>query len=189
MEEKKLEATVTEEKKNEPDGRMGGILLCVLEIVVGVMLLIDPAGFSSSILIAAGAVMIAAGVFFGVKYLRSEPEEGAKTQLLFKGLLLAMAGVVFVTQHGWFIKAFEIITVLYAGWMLVMAALKLQQMADMLRTKSGRWYIPGIAAALSVILAVIILVNPFGAVNAVWIFVGVSLIVEAVMELAGVFLK
>ena len=73
--------------------------------------------------------------------------------------------------------------------MLVMAALKVQHMADMLRMKRGRWYVPGISAALSTVLAVIILLNPFGAANAVWIFVGVSLIAEAVVELLGAWLR
>ena len=38
-------------------GRVGGIALCVLQIVVGVLLLIDPVGFTSGIIIGAGALM------------------------------------------------------------------------------------------------------------------------------------
>lgn len=170
-------------------GRTGGLLLCVLEIVVGVLLLINPVGFTSGIIIGAGWLMAAIGVVNVVRYFVIKPEDGAKSRLLFHGLTLAMAGAVCITKYAWFLTAFPLLTVLYAGWMLVLAAMKLQQMADMLRLKQGRWYMPAIAAGLAVVLAVVILWNPFGAVNAVWTFAGISLIAEAVVELVGAFLK
>ena len=170
-------------------GRMGGLVLCVAEIIVGVLLLIDPVGFTSGIIIGAGWVMAALGAVSVIRYFVVKPEEGAQSQLLFHGLTLAMAGALCITQYGWFLTAFPLLTVLYAGWMLVLAAMKLQQMADMLRMKVGRWYMPAIAAGLALALALIILWNPFGAVNAVWTFVGISLIAEAVVELVGAILK
>lgn len=170
-------------------GRIGGIVLCVLEILVGVLLLIDPVGFTSGIIIGAGALLMLGGVLSVIRYFMVKPEAGVQTQLLFKGLLLAMAGLLCMTQYSWFLTAFPLLTVIYAGWMLVLAAMKVQQMADMLRLKAGRWYIPGIAAVLAAVLAVIILINPFGAVNAVWTFVAISLIAEAVVELVGAMLR
>ena len=170
-------------------GRMGSLLLCVLQILVGVLLLINPMGFTSGIIIGAGWVMAALGMVSVVRYFMMKPEEAANSQLLFRGLALGMAGALCITQYAWFLTAFPLLTVLYAGWMLVLAAMKLQQMADMLRQKVGRWYMPAIAAALAIVLAVIILINPFGAASAVWTFVAVSLIAEAVVELTGAILK
>ena len=85
--------------------------------------------------------------------------------------------------------AFPLLTVLYAGWMLVMAAMKLQKMADLLRARNPRWYLPAINAVLAAVLAAIILINPFSVTKAVWTFVAISLIAEAVMELVGAILK
>ena len=42
----------------------GSILMCVLEILLGVLLLIDPLGFTSAIIIALGAALIVAGIVF-----------------------------------------------------------------------------------------------------------------------------
>ena len=170
-------------------GRVGGLTLCVLEILVGILLLINPVGFTSGIIIGAGALMALGGAICMIRYFMATPEDGAKAQLLFKGLLLLMTGVLCMTQYMWFLTAFPLLTVLYADWMLVLAAMKLQHMTDMLRMKIGRWYMPAIAAGVAIVLAVIILWNPFGAVNAVWTFVGVSLIAEAVVELVGAILK
>ncbi len=170
-------------------GRTGGIALCVLELLVGILLLIDPLGFTSGIIIGAGAVLTLCGLFSVIRYFMVKPENGMQAQLLFKGILLVMAGVTCMTQYAWFLTAFPLLTVIYAGWMLVVAAMKVQQMADMLRMKAGRWYMPAIAAGLAAVLAAIILLNPFGAMNAVWTFVGISLIAEAAVELVGAFLK
>jgi len=38
-------------------GKAGSIVTCILEIVVGVLLLINPAGFTSGIIIGAGVEM------------------------------------------------------------------------------------------------------------------------------------
>lgn len=170
-------------------GRTGGIVLCLIEIVVGVLLLIDPIGFTGSIIVGAGVVLAVLGAVNVVRYFLSKPEVGAAQQLLFRGLLLLLAGAVCITRKEWFVAAFPLLTVLYAGWMLVMAAMKIQKMADMLRAKNPRWYLPGIAAAMAAVLAVIILINPFSVTKAVWTFVAISLIAEAVMELIGAILK
>lgn len=174
--------------KNVFHGKTGSITACILEIVVGVLLLINPVGFTSGIIIGAGVLMALAGVVAVIRYFVSSAEAAAQNQFLCKGLLLLMAGAVCITKYDWFLAAFPLLTVLYAGAMLVLAAAKLQKMADMRRAQLNRWYMPGIAAALAAVLAAIILINPFGAANAVWTFVAISLIAEAIVEIITIAL-
>ncbi len=169
--------------KNFFHGKSGSIITCILEIVVGVLLLINPVGFTSGIIIGAGVLMVLAGTVSVVRYFIADPVLAAQKQLLFKGLLALMAGVAFITQYDWFLSAFPLLTVLYAVVMLILAAAKLQKMADMRRLNLPHWYMPGISAALAAILAAIILINPFGAAVAVWTFVAISLIAEAILEI------
>lgn len=169
-------------------GKSGSIITCILEIVVGVLLLINPVGFTSGIIMGAGVLMCLGGLLSIVRYFMMKPEIAAQKQLLFKGLIALMAGAVCITKYDWFLSAFPLLTVLYAAAMLVLAAGKLQKMADMRRMHLPRWYMPGIAAALAAILAAIILINPFGAVAAVWTFVAISLIAEAIVEIITIAL-
>ncbi len=169
-------------------GKSGSIITCILEIAVGVLLLINPVGFTSGIIIGAGVLMCASGALSIVRYFMMKPEIAAQKQLLFKGLTALMAGAVCITRYDWFLSAFPLLTVLYAAAMLVLAAARLQKMADMRRMNLPRWYMPGIAAALAAILAAIILINPFGAVAAVWTFVAISLIAEAIVEIITIAL-
>lgn len=163
--------------------KRGSICACILEIVVGVLLLINPIGFTSAIIIGAGVLMVLAGLVHIIRYFTIAPEVAAQQQMLFKGILLALGGAACIAKHDWFLTAFPLLTVLYAIAMLILAAARVQKMADMRRMHLSTWYMPGIAAALAAAMAIIILINPFGAVNAVWTFVAISLIAEAVVEI------
>ncbi len=169
-------------------GKAGSLLLCILEIVVGVLLLINPVGFTSGIIIGAGVLLITGGLVSILRYFVGKPETAAQQQWLFKGLLGLMAGAACVMKVDWFLAAFPLLTVLYAIAMLILAAAKLQRMADLCRMKVKRWYLPGISAAMAAVLALIILLNPFSAVTAVWTFVAVSLIAEAIVEIITIAL-
>ena len=174
--------------KNVFYGKSGSIITCILEIVVGVLLLINPVGFTSGIIVGGGVLMCLSGALSIVRYFTLKPDIAAQKQLLFKGLTALMTGAVCITKYDWFLSAFPLLTVLYAVAMLVLAAARLQKMADMRRMNMPRWYMPGIAAALAAVLAAIILINPFGAVAAVWTFVAISLIAEAIVEIITIAL-
>lgn len=168
--------------------KSGSLITCILEIVMGVLLLINPIGFTSGIIIGAGVVLCLGGAVSIIRYFMMKPEPAAQGQLLFKGLISLMGGAVCITKYDWFLTAFPLLTVLYAIGMLILAAARLQRMADLRRMNAPRWYMPGIAAALAAVLAAIILINPFGAVAAVWTFVAISLIAEAIVEIITIAL-
>ena len=169
-------------------GKAGSVITCVVEIVVGVLLLINPVGFTSGIIIGAGVLLCLGGLLSIIRYFMVKPEVAAQKQLLFKGLLALMGGMACILKHEWFLGAFPLLTVLYAIAMLILAAAKLQKMADMKRQNAVRWYMPGISALLAALLAGIILLNPFGAAAAVWTFVALSLIAEAIVEILTIAL-
>ena len=162
----------------------GSILMCILEILLGVLLLIDPLGFTSAIIIALGAALIVAGMVFAVRYFRAGAAEGALTHGLSKGLLLLLAGLFCVLRSKWFVATFPLLTILYGIGLLISGVGKIQWMADMIRFGRKRWYLPAISAVLSLIFAAIILCSP----TALWSFLGIVLIVEAVFDIVAIAL-
>ena len=168
--------------------KIGNILLCIAEIIVGVLLLVNPDAVTSAFIIGAGAVMILTGIVFCTLYFVGEAEKMVIKQLLFKGLLLIILGVLCVTQYGVLLAALPFVTWVYAIAMLILAAYKVQCTVDILRLSGIRWYFPAISAALAVVLALFILLNPNTAMNIVWGFMGVSIILEAVLEIATIIL-
>ena len=166
----------------------GSILMCVLEILLGVLLLIDPLGFTSAIIIALGAALIVAGVVFIVRYFRVGAVEGALTHGLSKGLLLLLTGLFCMLRSKWFVATFPLLTILYGIGILISGVGKIQWAADMIRFGRKHWYLPAISALCSLVFATLILFNPFTTTEILWSFTGIVLIVEAVFDIVAIAL-
>ena len=95
---------------------------------------------------------------------------------------MAGCGLFCMFRSGWFIAAFPVLTVLYGVATLVTAFGRLQWTADLLRLKHKYWFIALISTVLSLVLAILIISNPFSSTAALWVFIGVSMIVEAVVD-------
>jgi len=162
---------------------MGNILSCLAEIIIGILLLINPVGFTAGIIMTLGVVLAVMGVSSVVGYFRAEPEEAAQSSGLMKGLLLVGGAFVCLFKTQWLIAAFPLITVFYGVMILMTGISKLQWAVDLLRLKQKYWFVALIGAALSILFAIIILANPFASVGILWTFIAVSLIVEAVMDI------
>ena len=161
----------------------GGILLCLGQLLIGVLLLINPAGFTSGIIIAVGAALLLSGVVSAIRYFRMPPVPAAAQKGLAKGIGGIAAGLFCILNHRWFLTVFPLLTMLYGAGILVTAILRIQWTADMLRMKKAQWKWNAIAAGASLVFALVILLNPFGSVAFLWVFVGISLMVDAVLDL------
>lgn len=158
------------------------ILLCLFEALIGVLLVVDPIGFTSGIIIALGIGLLFAGLIGVIGYFRSDPVEAALKGELVKGLSLLLAGGFCVLQPTWFIATFPLLTILYGVVILIAGLCKVQWAIDALRLKTGRWFLPAISAAVSIICGCLVLSNPFETTLILWMFTGISLIAEAVLD-------
>ena len=167
---------------------MSGIIMCLFELIIGILLLIDPIGFTSGIIVVFGIVLMLCGLVNIVKYFRAEPEDAAVKQLLAKGLAELLAGAFCAFQSHWFVITFPVLTLIYGVVILFAGLTKVQWTVDMLRLKRKRWFMAMISAAVSVVCGVVVITSPFSSTAVLWMFTGISLIVEAVFDiLAAIF--
>lgn len=158
------------------------LIYCVCEMAVGVLLLIDPIAFTSAIVRIFGIVFCVFGVFNIMSYFKLDPELGSMSMGFTKGLVQAIAGVFCIFRPEWFANAFPLLAIAYGIVILIVGLVKLQWSVDMVRLGAKYWYIPGIGGITSVIFALVIIFNPFTTTAVLWIFAGVSLIAEAVID-------
>lgn len=161
----------------------GKVLLCICEVLVGILLLINPVGFTSAIIKAVGVLFMIAGALEVYRYFRTAPEAAIREQGLAKGLCIILGGLFCLLRSTWFIITFPLMTILYGIVILITGIVRIQWTVDMLRLKTKHWYLAAIGATLSLIFAGVILTNPFGTTTFLWTFVAISLIVEAVADL------
>ncbi len=161
----------------------GSVIMCLFEILVGVLLLIDPVTFTSSIITAFGVVLVITGIFSIIAYFRLDPVAGAASQSLLKGLIGVVAGGFCMFNSQWFIAAFPLLALLYGVIILIAGLAKVQWAVDALRMKTGKWFLPALSAVISIFCAVVVFNNPFATTMVLWMFTGVTLIVEAIFDI------
>lgn len=164
-------------------GNTGKILIAICEIVIGILLFVNPIEFTHGIIIACGAVMLLLGLVNVIKYFTTTAEIAAAEKTLFVGLLLFTVGIFCTFVSDWFINVFSAIPVMYGIVLLLFALGGIQTTANMIRLKNKKWYYEFIATALLLLFAILIFVNPFGAGKGIWIFTGIVLIVCAVYNI------
>lgn len=165
------------------------LIISLCEIAVGLLLLFDPVRFTSGIIVAFGVLLAVLGAASIIRYFTTEPRQAAKEQRLSKGLFLLGAGLFCILKSSWFISTFPALTVLYGAGLMLIGFIKIQRTVDMLRMKREMWFISAISAAASLLVAAIILVNPFKTTLFLWILIGVTLIAQAACDLMSIFLK
>ncbi|MCD8155462.1 MAG: DUF308 domain-containing protein [Clostridiales bacterium] len=162
---------------------VGNLVTCIVEIVIGILLLINPIGFTTAILTILGIALAILGIVSVVKYFRTDPLEAAAESGLATGLLLILIGCFLAFKSQWFIVTFPVLTALYGVMTLLVGVCKIQWAVDMLRTKQKYWYVAILAALLTVLFAAVILLDPFATTAVLWTFIAVTLIVEAIADI------
>lgn len=167
--------------------RLVNILMALGEILVGILLLIDPLGFTAGIITGIGILLIALGTVCVLAYFKEEPLEAVKGQKLTKGLCALIGGVFCIFKSEWFIVTFPLLTIVYGIGILLTGITKVQWAVDMFRMKIRLWYYAAISAAVTLAVAAVILMNPFATTAVLWTFIAVALIVEAAVDILALF--
>lgn len=167
--------------------KLMNILMALGEILVGILLLIDPLKFTAGIITGIGILLIALGTITTLGYFKAEPVEAMKGQKLTKGLCALVGGAFCIFQSDWFIVTFPLLTILYGVGILLTGITKVQWAVDMLRLKIKLWYYAAISAAVTLVAATVILLNPFTTTAVLWTFIAVSLIIEAIVDILAIF--
>ncbi len=163
------------------------VIYCVCELVVGMLLLLNPVGYTQAIITVAGILLVALGIRSVVDHLRLKPEEAAHDFQLTIGLIEITAGIFCMTNSGWFISTFTVLTVIYGVALLVIGFVCLQRVIDLIRLKRGQWVWSLLGAVVSFAMAALIFTNPFESTSLLWSLTALALIVEAVLGVIGIF--
>ncbi|MCD8050608.1 MAG: DUF308 domain-containing protein [Clostridiales bacterium] len=165
------------------------LIMSLAEIVIGILLLIDPVGYTSGILIAGGIVLTAMGVLGAVAHFRLPPEEAVRNHQLAVGLIEISIGLFCVFCPGWFIETFPVLTLLYGVLLLTLGVVKIQWTIDLIRLRRKQWFLALLSGLISIIVAAVLFHNPLESTNLLWIITAIALIVEAVFDIITIFYR
>ncbi len=166
------------------------IIIAICEIIVGILLLTDPQALAAGIAVCIGLGILLYGFKNIVLYFTTEPKTSFAERKMKWGIIQVIIGIICVINTGWLMGAFSALTFIYGIIILIVGIGKAQTAVSYAEYGIKKWIWTALAAALTIICALIIIFNPFGSTIIIWTFIGASLIVQAILDLIGVaFLK
>ena len=158
---------------------LSNLILCLGELVVGILLLVNPEGFTQAIIMALGTAVALLGLFNIVRYFRTNPVQAATERRLAYGLGQLALGAFCLGKADWLVGLFPVLTRLYGAAVLVLALFRIQQFVDVRRLGLAKGLFSGISALFTLLYAAMILFIP----EITWIFVAIMLLLEAAMDI------
>ena len=158
---------------------LSNLILCLGELAVGILLLVNPEGFTQAIIMALGAAVAVIGVFNILRYFRTSPAQAAMERRLAYGLGQLVLGAFCLIKADWLVGLFPVLTRLYGAAVLVLALFRIQQFVDVRRLGLARGLVSGVSALFTLLYAAMVLFIP----ETTWMFIGIMLLLEAAMDI------
>lgn len=151
----------------------------LIGFLMGLLLLFVPQLTAKVVVLVIGGALILFGVVRMIQYFRADAHAAVDSWGLATGVMVALGGVgVFVFSKALIgLVPFVIGCIIIAG-----GVLKLQRALDLMRLGAERWYLDFIGVAVSIVLGLIIILNPFATALTLMRVIGASLVVEAVQD-------
>ena len=157
-------------KKKEIKGILGSLLL----IVLSVFLMLKPIEIIGTLIKVIGMILLICGVFDFANYFVNKKEESLFDYGLVKGIIEITIGVLFIFKYDLLINLFHCIL----GLIIVFINIFKLQTAISLKEFESNYMTGVIISSLSIILGLVIVINPFETLEVVIIVSGAVLLIS-----------
>lgn len=162
-----------------------GIFVSLLLIVLGVFLIIKPLEIIKTLIQIMGIILLLCGVIDFMNYFRVSEEEKLFDYGLFKGVMEICIGILFIFKFEVLTSVFPIII----GLIIIFINLfKLQLSMNVRQIKGVNSFLGILISGISIILGVVILLNPFDSVKILVITSGVIICISELSNIIYSFM-
>ena len=155
------------------------IITSILMIIVAILLITKPIKTMEWIVVLISGIIIIDGIFDFIYYFRSDKETKLYSFGLVEGLLEILAGILIILNKDILIAFLPLILGI---WIVLKNIIKIQ-LAINLKQISNSWYLLLILAILSLLLGILIILNPFGSIIAISLLSGIFLLMTEIVNL------
>lgn len=158
---------------------LSSYLLAIAVVAAGLLLTVWPNLSKYALAVCTGLVLAVYGLVQLILYFSRDVETGIVRGTLMRGFLFIGLGVWIMVSPTLLMNA---ITYLLGVVLLIGSAYKLQVAFDVWRMHNKYWYLFLVAGAAMLALGVLVLVRPAFLQNALMLIIGISLILEGVLD-------
>lgn len=160
-------------------------IMSVVYIVAGLALIIWPSFMEGMICTILGIVAIVFGIIRLINYFVGDKFEALMRYDMVIGIFLVGLGLFVLIFPG---VVISFLPVVFGLFLILSSLVKLQNAVDLKRLDYDRWWLILILAAVSIVLGVILICNPFGVIHLLLTFVGVFFVVDGATSLYSMFI-
>ena len=154
------------------------------EVYAGVRLLTAPIDFTTSMVTIFGIIIIIVGIYSIIRAFQAKATNALPYRLgLFGGILDVIIGALCVFMTDKVVSLFPVLVMIYGVVMVIMGIHKIRNYMILKDFGINRSWLVVLSAVLTIILGIIVFLNPFSATDAAWTYTGIFLIVEGVIDL------
>ena len=155
------------------------ILMSILLCIIAILLIINPLKSLTVITTLLGAILIGLGIIQIISYAKTDKEFKAFSFRLILGLITLVIGLIFVFNPT---SIYNFIITIAGVWIIIESIIRLQVTISY-KNKNTNYGI--IMAIITLVLGIVMLINPFAAIEAVGMVAGISLLVNEILNIAG----
>ena len=153
----------------------------VIMVILGIVLVIWPHILGVMLCYLLGGALIVMGVFQLISFLRGERLGFYNKFVMMMGIVLVLLGIWICAQPR---IVLSIIPVVVGIIVLIHGLIDIQYTLDIKKAGSEKWWIALIAAALTLIVGLLLVLNPFTAYEITMVLLGVAMLYDGGSDLA-----
>jgi len=150
--------------------------MSVLLFAVGLCLIIWPSFITKVICYIIGSIALIAGIIELVIFFVRDISVKTVSYSLIIGFLSSIFGLILLLKPD---NSAVFFSMLFGVFIIIDSVLKLQTSFELRNLGVLRWWVNLILALASAVLGVLLVINPFATTNILFIFMGISLVVDA----------
>ena len=152
----------------------------VIMVILGIVLVIWPHILGVMLCYLLGGALIVMGVFQLISFLRGERLGFYNKFVMMMGIVLVLLGIWICAQPR---IVLSIIPVVVGIIVLIHGLMDIQYTLDIKKAGSEKWWIALIAAALTLIVGLLLMLNPFTAYEITMVLLGVAMLYDGGSDL------
>ena len=156
------------------------ILLSLALILLSIFLIAKPLESLNAIMIVIGIVLIISGIIQLISYFTSPKELKAFSFKLILGIISIILGIIVIVNTS---AINTILTGVIGAWMIIQSIIKLQIAFNLKELANSNWKAIVLLSLLTLILGILIIFNPFGAIITIGRIYGIMLLISEIINL------
>ena len=156
---------------------IGAIIIDILFIIMGIFFIANPAVGAESALMIIGIILLVSGIYSIIKFIINS-RSFFKFEIVY-GLLSIIAGCFAIFRP---LGAELLIAILVGTWLIISSAFKLPIVLTLKNHNEGSWIFDLTVVILTIILGILLLINPFKGYMVLTVYSGIMLMIYAAMD-------